>query len=161
VPNPLVVNASPMIILAKTGFLDLMRAIGDPIHVPSAVVQEIQRAGPNDPASLAIAQFPWLSIVDPGQSPGTLRHFGLHPGEEAVLAWALANPGTEALLDDQSARRCAKALGIPHRGCLGLVIASKQLGIIPAARPVLDALRQAGLRLTDRIANQTLALVGE
>jgi len=161
VPNPLVVNASPLIILAKTGFLDLMRAIGDPIHVPSAVAQEIQRAGPNDPASQAIAQLAWLSIVDPGQPPASLQQFGLHAGEEAVLAWALANPGTEALLDDQAARRCARVLGIPHRGCLGLVIVARQLGIIPAARPVLDLLRQAGLRLSDRIANQTLALVGE
>jgi len=62
VPNPLVVNASPLIILAKTGFLDLLRAIGDPIQVPTAVVQEIQRGGPNDPASQTIAQLPWLRV---------------------------------------------------------------------------------------------------
>jgi predicted nucleic acid-binding protein len=77
------------------------------------------------------------------------------------LTWALANPGAEVLLDDQAARRCAKALGVPHRGCLGLVIVVRQQGMIPAARPVLESLRQVGLRLTDRIINQALTLVGE
>jgi predicted nucleic acid-binding protein len=100
-------------------------------------------------------------VVDPGQTPSNLKNFGLHAGEEAVLAWALANPGTEALIDDRAARRCAAALGIPHRGCLGLVIVAKQLGIIPAARPVLDVLRLAGLRLSDGVANQALGTVGE
>lgn len=159
-PNPLVVNASPLIVLAKTGFLDLLRAFGNPVIVPSAVVQEVQQGGPSDPATQALA-LPWLTIVDAGQPPGILQPFGLDPGEEAVLAWVLANPGSEAVLDDQTARKCAKALGIPYRGCLGLVIAARQHGIIAAARPVLDQLRQAGLRLTDRIVNQALAMVGE
>jgi predicted nucleic acid-binding protein len=161
VPNPLVVDASPVIVLAKTGLLDLLRAVGDPVLVPSAVVQEVQMAGPNDPATQALAQVGWLTIVDPGQPPGILQSFGLDAGEEAVLAWALGHSGTGALLDDQAARRCAKTLGIPYRGCLGLVIAARQQGIIPSARPVLEQLRQVGLRLTDRIVNQALALVGE
>jgi predicted nucleic acid-binding protein len=161
VPNPLVIDASPLIVLAKTGFLDLIRVIGDPAQVPTAVVQEIQQAGAKDLAVQALGQTSWIGIVDSGVPPGILLPFGLDPGEEAVLSWALANPGTEALLDDQAARRCAKALGIPHRGCLGLVIAARQHGVLSAARPVLQTLRQAGLRLTDRIMNQALGLVGE
>jgi len=161
VPNPLVVNASPVIVLGKTGFLDLVRLIGDPVLVPTAVVQEVQQAGPNDPAVQALAQASWISVVDPGVAPGILRPFGLDPGEEAVLTWALANPGAEALVDDQAARRCAKALGVPHRGRLGLIITARQQSVILAARPVLEKLRQVGLRLTDRIMNQALRLVGE
>jgi predicted nucleic acid-binding protein len=145
VPIPLITNASPVIVLAKTGFLDLMRVLGDPVLVPTVVVHEIQQAGPNDPAVQALGQASWMRVVDPSVAPGILQPFGLDPGEEAVLTWALANPGAEALLDDQAARRCAKALGVPHRGCLGLVIAARQHGIIPAARSVLESLRQVGL----------------
>jgi predicted nucleic acid-binding protein len=159
--NPLVVDASPIIVLAKTGLLDLLRVVGDPISVPIQVVQEIQQAGPKDPVAQILAQTPWISIVHPGIVPGILLSFGLDPGEEAVLTWALANPGTEALIDDLAARKCAKALGIPVRGCLGLVIVAKQQGVLPLARPVLEMLRKVGLRLTDRIMNQALALVGE
>jgi len=161
VPRPLVVNASPLIILAKTGFLDLLRLGGNPVLVPLAVVQEVQQRGQGDPAVQALAQTPWLSVVHPGPAPPLLQPFHLHPGEEATLTWALANAGSEALIDDQRARRCAKALGIPHLGCLGLVILARRQGALPAARPVLEQLRQAGLRLGDHLMNQALSLVGE
>ena len=55
----LVVNASPLIVLAKTCRLDLLRVIGDPVFVPVTVAQEIQQPGPNDPAAQALAQTPW------------------------------------------------------------------------------------------------------
>lgn len=160
-PSPLVVDASPVIVLAKAGFLDLLAIAGDPVQIPLAVVREIQRIGPQDPAVQALAQTPWLIPVDPGPAPAALRPFHIDAGEEAVLSWALAHPGTGAMIDDPRARRCALALGIPHRGCLGLVLLARRQGVIPAARPVLEQLRQVGLRLSDRLMNQSLALVGE
>jgi predicted nucleic acid-binding protein len=159
--NPVVVNASPLIVLGKTGYLDLLRLAGDPVQVPTAVIQEIQQAGPNDPVVQALARITWIQVVHPGQILGRLAGLGLGAGEEEVLTWAANNSGTEALIDDKTARRWAKANAIPHRGCLGLVIAARQQGVISAARPVLDSQRQAGLRLSDRIMNQSLALVGE
>ena len=78
-----------------------------------------------------------------------------------LLAWALTNPSTEAILDDLAARRCANSLSIPLRGTLGLVLSAKQQGKISAARPILEQLRQSGMYLSDRIFNQALTLVGE
>jgi predicted nucleic acid-binding protein len=159
--KPLVVNASPIIVLAKAGFMDLLRAAGDPVQVPQAVVQEIQQAGPNDPAVQALTQTPWLIPVDPGAISPVMPAMKLGAGEQSVLTWALAHVGTEAILDDPAGRRAAAVLGIPHRGCLGLVIQARQQGLLAAARPVLEQLRQAGLRLSDRLMNQALAKVKE
>ena len=78
-----------------------------------------------------------------------------------MLAWAHAVPGTLAILDDLAARRCAATLTIPVRGTLGLVLAAKQRGRIPAARPVLESLRASGMYLSDPVLNKALALVGE
>ena len=78
-----------------------------------------------------------------------------------MLSHALANPGSGVILDDQAARRCATALGIPHQGTLGLVIYAKQQGLVPAARPLVELLRQEGMYLSDQIMNQALAQVGE
>jgi predicted nucleic acid-binding protein len=161
VPNPAIADASPLILLAKAGLLELLRLAGDPALVPSAVLQEIQAGDLTDPARLACAHTSWLKVVDPLTIPVQLAGFGLDPGEEAVLALAYANPGAEAVIDDQAARRCAKAMKIPFRGCVGLVIAARRVGMIPAARPVLEHLRSVGLRLTTRTMNNALALVGE
>jgi predicted nucleic acid-binding protein len=122
---------------------------------------EIRRRGPTDPAVQALAQATWLVPVNPGPVPGRVAAFGLGDGETAVLAHALANAGSKAIIDDQAARHAATALGIAHQGTLGVVIFAKAQGLIPAARPVVEQLRQHGMYLTDQIMNQALAQVGE
>jgi predicted nucleic acid-binding protein len=93
--------------------------------------------------------------------PAIIQNWDLGAGESAVLSWGYANPGTEVIIDDLSARRCATTLGIPVRGTLGLVLTAKQRGAIPAARPVLEQLLLSGMYLSERIINQALKLVGE
>ena len=85
----------------------------------------------------------------------------LGPGESAVLALALAEPGARAVIDDQAARRCAQRLSIPLLGTLGLVLLAKEEKQIPAARPVVERLRASGMYLSDRVMNLALARVGE
>lgn len=156
-----VVNASPIILLAKVGLLDLLRQLGPAVVIPGAAVLEIQRRGSADPGVQALAQATWLTSVDPGPIPANVAAFGLGDGETAVLAHALANSGSSAIVDDQAARNAAAALGIPHQGTLGVVIAAKAHGLITAARPVVEQLRQQGMYLSDQMMNQALAQIGE
>lgn len=155
------INASPLILLTKVGKLSLLQLVSEEIVVPATVVTEIQQYGEMDVTVQAISQTAWLIVVETPPVPEIIQACNLDPGESAVLTWAYFNPGTEVILDDLAARRCAAALGIPVRGTLGLVLKAKQQGSIPAARPVLEQLRQSGLYLSDRVMNQALALVGE
>lgn len=155
------VNASPLIFLSKADLLTLLQLAGEEIVVPTAVAVEIQRRGATDPTVQALASTSWLVIVDTPPVPGLIQAWDLGAGESAVLAWAHMYPGTEAIVDDLAARRCAAALGIPVRGTLGLVLTAKKRGVIPVARPVLETLRQSGMYLSDRVLNQALALIGE
>lgn len=155
------VNASPLIYLSRAGLLDLLRLLAPEIVVPNAVAMEILRRGQSDPTAQALSQTSWLSVVSTPQIPASIQAWGLGVGESSVLAWAHANPGTEVVIDDLAARRCAATLGIPVRGTLGLVLIARQRGQIPAARPVLLQLRQAGMYLSDRVMNQALAMIGE
>ena len=77
------------------------------------------------------------------------------------MAWALAHAGSEASLDDLQARRCAAAHRLPVRGTLGLVLVAKQRGLVPAARPLPETLRPAGMYLSDAVRERALAPVGE
>ena len=156
-----VVNASPIILLTKIGLVDLLRQLGPPVVIPQAAVLEIQRRGATDAAVQALAQSPWLVTVDPEPVAPAVAAYNLGVGESAVLTHALTNPGSGALLDDQAARNCATALGIPHQGTLGLLIYAKQQGLILTARPLVERLRQEGMYLSDQIVNQALAQVGE
>lgn len=159
--EPPVVNASPLIYLTRCELLHFLRMEGEVILVPAVVAGELQRRGPSDPAARMIANTSWLNVVATPPVPESVQSWDLGPGESAVLSWALAHPGTLAILDDLAARRCAEAHAVPCRGTLGLVLAAKRKGRIPQARPVLVALRLAGMYLSDSVMNRALALVGE
>lgn len=160
-PERPAVNASPLIYLAHSGHLDLLRLAGENLVVPAAVAREITRRGPDDPTARALANTPWLNATETPPVPPQILAWDLGEGESSVLSWALAHPGTLAIVDDLAARRCAAALGIPVRGTLGLVLLAKQHGHVASARAVLMRLRQAGMYLADDVMNPALALVGE
>ena len=100
-------------------------------------------------------------MVSVSAVPPEILAWNLGAGESAVLAWALANPGARAVIDDREGRRCAAQLGIRVVGTLGLALATKRRGLIPAARPVVEALVGSGLYLSASIVTDALALVGE
>lgn len=159
--EPAVTNASPLIFLSNSKRLDLLQLTGDHVVVPAPVALEIRRRGSEDLAVRALDRTPWLEIVEPPSIPPVIQAWDLGPGESAVLAWAQAHPGSEAIVDDLAARRCAATIGVPVRGTLGLVLVAKQRGVIPLARPVIESMREAGMYLSDQILRTALALVGE
>ncbi len=154
------VNASPLILLARAGLSRLLKLAGPEVVVPQPVAEEIRRRGTEDLTVRALEEQRWLVVTEVSVPP-LIQAWDLGAGESAVLAWAHARAGALAVLDDLAARRCAAALGIPVRGTLGLVLLAKQRGEMPAARPVVEALRRGGLYLSDSVLNSSLALVGE
>jgi predicted nucleic acid-binding protein len=78
-----------------------------------------------------------------------------------VIAWALANPGSVAVLDDLEGRQCSRAHRLRVRGTLGLVLEARRQDRIPSARVVMDQLRAAGTYLSDVVPSRALAEVGE
>ena len=156
-----VVNASPLIFLSRGNLLHLLRLLAETAVVPAVVAEEIARRGAEDVTARALRDNAWLQVRDTPAIPDSLRVWDLGEGESAVLSWALAHPGAEAIVDDLAARRCAATLQIPVRGTLGLVLLAKRRGVIPSARNVLNQLRDSGMYLSDRVLNEALALVGE
>ena len=83
-------------------------------------------------------------------------------GETSVLAYVLAHSGWTAILDDGAARKCAKTFGIALKGTLSVIILAKKRGLIPSAAQTLHAVREAGLRLDDKVISTALRqTVGE
>ncbi len=154
-------NASPLIFLTRLGLLDALNEPGVPVIVPDTVLLELGGLGPNDPAVLAVRQSTWLHVVPTPPVPAPVQAWNLDAGETAVLALALEQPDSQAILDDLAARRCAMALNVPLQGTLGMILVAKQLGMISAVRPILDILRQSGMYVSDRLARQVLDQAGE
>lgn len=158
---PPAIDASPLIFLTKAELLDLLHSFYERVLVPTAVANEISQYGADDLTAKALSATAWLEVVSPVQIPSKLQNVSLGDGETSVLAWSLLHPGTEVILDDLAARRCASKLGLPVRGTLGLAIAAKQRGYVREARPLIEQLKEAGMYLSDSVINRALALVDE
>ncbi len=156
-----VVNASPLILLARAGHIELLKLAADLVIVPKPVADEICGGVAADAAVTALQSLDWLQTEDPGTVSPAVARWNLGPGESSVLTWALAHPGAEAIIDDLMGRRCAKVLGVPVRGTLGLVLTAKLRKRIPEARPVVEQLRSCGMYLSKRVLDGALAKIGE
>lgn len=145
--------------LARAGRLDLLHLVGERIAVPEAVAAEVTEH--SDEGAWALGAHEWLERVPAIDIPTAVTSWDLGRGESAVLAWALAHPGALAVTDDHAARTCAKVLGLPLIGTLGLALRAKRTGQVSFARPLVEELRSAGLYLSDQLIREALSFVGE
>jgi predicted nucleic acid-binding protein len=153
-----VVNASPIITLAKAGHLALLTQLAYSVVVPDAVVEEVLAGPESDPARRALAGG-WGTRVPINSMPAAVLEWGLGAGEAEVIALALEGPGRTAVLDDAQGRKCARALGLPLIGTLGIVLRAKRLGRITSAAEVLRDLQKAGLHLDQQTITVALRQV--
>src|SRR5258708_4647255 len=105
-----VVNASPIIVLAKAGYLKLLQELPGELLVPEPVAAEILAGPDSDPARQTLDKR-WGKRITPEKVPNELLEWGLGAGETAVLAIARERARCTAILDDAAARSCAKAFG--------------------------------------------------
>ena len=157
----LVVNASPLILLARIDRLDLLTSLAKLLVLPEAVIREIQAGSHRDETADRVKSLPSVLQVADRPLPDRIRLWDLGAGESQVLAHGLERPGAEVVLDDLAARRCARSLGLPMIGTLGVVILCRHRGVLSAARPVIETLREAGLRLKPALMEKALAKLGE
>ncbi len=155
-----VINASPLITLFRSGQAHILPQLFSCIIVPQAVWQEVVLDEWDDAAALELRQQTWPVIKDPEISP-RVAAWSLGAGETAVLSHALAHAPLRAVIDDMDARRCAKTLDIAIFGTGGLLVLAKRRGLLPSVTEAIAKLRRAGLWLSDDIAQVLRAQAGE
>ena len=155
-----VVNASPLILLARVDRLDLIERLTPGVAVPDAVISEIRAGLHKDAtASRALAWALPYHVPDVPLLPG-IEHWDLGADESQVIALCIGRPRW-AILDDLAARRCAAAHDVAVVGTLGVVLRAKKSRHIEHARPVVEALRAAGMFMDNAFMNDALSRVGE
>jgi predicted nucleic acid-binding protein len=160
-----IVNASPLIHLARVSLLELLRGPrgDDEVLVPAIVLDEVRRGAAYDLTAGLVEEAvrDWLTIVPTPDPHPDIHAAKIDDGEIAVLSVALVTPGSVVVLDDRAARAEADRLRIPKTGTLRLLLEAKEYKIIPAVRAPLEILRDRGMHLSDELWREILALAGE
>jgi uncharacterized protein len=160
-----VVNASPLIHLARVSLLELLRGPnqGIAVTVPAVVLDEFMRGAQHDPTAglVEAAARDWLTVVPTPTPHPDINRARIDAGEIAVLSVARLAHGSTVVLDDRAARAEADRLGIPKTGTLRLLLEAKELGIIPSVRVPLEVLRARGMRLSNDVWREVLSMADE
>ena len=156
-----VLNASPIITLCKSGQEDLLPQLFTEIVLPGAVWEEVEVGHNTDPAVRKLGALTCLKRDDTVAAAPVVQAWDLGAGETAVLSYALARPDYVAVIDDLAGRRCASSLNITVIGTVGLIVLAKRRGLVARITPGLEALRDAGLWLSDKLIEQLKQQEGE
>lgn len=146
-------DAGPLIHLSWIDQLSLLEELFEAVDVPVAVRDEVLAAPAGTLGRDKLEAFVRSSNVQvveepfPGSAMETRA--GLGQGEIQALRLASAIGADMVLSDDAAARAEAKRLGLNVAGTVGVLVAARDHGFLPAALPLLLELRDMGQWLSD------------
>jgi len=149
-----VVDTSALIALSHLHLLRLLKLLFDDVIIPQAVLDEWLQGDEDalDSVSAAEGLRPgWLQVRSPGVTvPDALTQW-LGRGEAEVMSLAQSSAADFVVMDDRVARMTAGSIGLRVIGTVGVLVAARRRGIIPAVLPLLEVLQRPGFRLSDEV----------
>jgi predicted nucleic acid-binding protein len=150
--SAVVSDASPLIALHQIGQLGLLGTIFGTVLIPPAVALE----------ALSVERPSWIlerALATP--LPPAVTRAGLGAGESEAISLALELSADRVIIDELAGRSLAQHLGLPVIGTLGILLAAKRRGLIPAIREPIDILRRGGFRVANELYETMLQRAGE
>lgn len=160
-PRLVVVNSTPIIALCLIDQFDLLQKLYDRVMIPTAVQAEVSAGGIAGVGVRELREAVWVDIVSLQDPSRADLIADLERGEAEVIALAQEQSADLVVIDERLARKHAKRLGMRLTGTLGILLRAKQLGMVMAVEPLIEELRQGGIRLGDDLIAEVLSLAGE
>ena len=154
-----VADASALLALVACGSLHLLDAIFGEVRIPTAVFDEVVVEGQPGAATLRMYLVGKVVAADPIEQE--IRASGLGRGELEAMALYRALGADLLLVDDRRARQTADRYEIEVIGSAGFLLLGKRRGLIPEVKPLLTAMRAAGIYVGQRVEARILRLAGE
>jgi predicted nucleic acid-binding protein len=165
-PAALVIaDSGPLIALARLDLLALPARLSWHVLVGATVWHEVTRAprGSELQALEAARRDKAVEVVEDtaeAEPLSALADARLDAGERSALALAIAHQAT-VLMDERRGRACAATLGLQVVGTLGVLVRSRELGLVAQLRPLLDRLIDSGYHIAPGLVERALSTVGE
>ena len=153
-------DALPLIGLAATGHLELLKHLYERVIIPEAVYQELTGYDVELPGASEVRALEWI-ISQPVQNQAVVRALQceIDHGEATAIALAIELRADLVLIDE---RRAATRLGLNVVRVLGILVEAKHKALIPRLKPILDDLiTRSGFRVSSQLYERVLQTVGE
>lgn len=161
-PEPITFcNTSPLLYLNLVDQLHILPALYGTVVIPTAVQIELLAGRQRGIHVPDIEHLPWIQVISLNDRTLIPLVTDLGAGEAELIGLGRQHPGSRLILDDTLGRRIAILNGLTITGTVGVVVKAKQAGFVPAVKPIVLALRQGGLWLSDELIQEVLRQAGE
>ena len=158
-----VADTSVLLNLVLIGEIDLLRLLFGAVIAPQAVHDEFARLSASSGRFAGLFMPSW--VQSHGVSDASLvtqLRVTLDAGESEAIALAVEIHADAVLMDETEGRCLAQARGLRTIGIVGILIQSRQAGLVPELGPLFIALRErAKFRLSSKIVYEALLACGE
>jgi predicted nucleic acid-binding protein len=124
-------NASPLITLARSRYLELLHEFYGQILIPREVHEEVTVAGLGLPGPEEVRRATWIEVrtatAEHVGPPVKSACAGLGAGERSVIYLAVELNPVLVLMDEDKARRVMKTFGLPVAGSIAVLERGAQL----------------------------------
>lgn len=142
----IVSDTSCLIVLSKTGQLELLQQLFSTVIVTPEVMREYGEPLP-----------PWIQVQTALNIH--LQEFletQLDIGEASSICLALEIPSRNVLIDERKGRRIATEMGLNVLGTARVLILAKENGLITSLSEALNHLSKSGFRISEQLVKEIL-----
>ena len=169
----MIINASPLIILAKINKLEILKKTYESIEIASSVYQEVVVNGlkiNSRDAHIVKEQIESRNIKVLDLSSEFIKKakkiesiYGIDIGEAETIALALQLNKKEAIIDEISAREAAKTFGIKPIGTLRVLLIAYKDGLIDKAeiKELINEMENSKYRFSPKVLIEFWDLLGK
>jgi len=158
-----VADATPLIVLAKIGLLDLLPKLHPRVHISAEVYDEVVVAGAGMPGASEVAKAEWIEVKQiqrRGDLSESQARFGLGLGELSTIVLAKEINATMVLIDEARGRHLAKLERLEVRGTVGILENLLRRREIDDLRAAFENLLVHQVHLDRDLLNRRLLLFG-
>jgi uncharacterized protein len=156
----IVSNTTPIISLLKLNRLELLRHLYQEIHIPTAVINEIE-AGKTKGFYKDLSKIDWINITEIRDRQAVKYFLDLDAGEAEAIVLATEISADLIILDEKLGRFHAKHADLKVTGTIGVLIKAKTAGLIEDLKPLLDELTDKEVWISEKLKREILKKVGE
>ncbi|MCW3463005.1 DUF3368 domain-containing protein [Chitinophaga nivalis] len=149
--NVVIADTSCFILLDKIDAVDLLRQLFNTISTTSTIAEEFGKQLPEWVKIMPVIDLHYQRILE----------LEVDKGEASAISLAIESGSALLILDDLKARKVAGKLSLAYTGTLGILLKAKEMGLLPAIKPLLDRIQQTNFRFSVNIFNEILKIAGE
>jgi uncharacterized protein len=156
-------NASPLITLARIGYLDALYKLYETVNIPTEVYDEVVIAGAGMPGAAAVSKADWINVTPVQDAAGLAKAIvktGLGRGEISAIFLAKELVADLTLMDERKGRSLALEEGLSVVGSVGILEEVYRCGEIKDLRQIYEELLRQNMRVDLRTLQASLRKLG-